>query len=88
LHSEHVYKNNFGVEMNVRMNHCAIFGYSYVLQTLVITAEHRPTVILRFHTNKIMLKNWSQMFHDGWASRSQPSSARFQSNCIDFSHGR
>ena len=55
LHSEHVYKDNFGFESSVRMNHCAIFGYSDVLQTLVFIAEH--TVVLRFHTNQIMLKN-------------------------------
>ncbi len=49
LHSEHVYTDNFWVEMSVKINYYAIF------RCTTNTGHHREhTFILRFLTNNIL----------------------------------
>ena len=60
LHTEHVYKDNFWVEMSVKMNYSAIF------QCSPNTGHHGAhAFILRFHMNQMFLKHLSCMFNGG-----------------------
>ena len=79
---QNVYKDNCWIVTNVTMNYCVIFRYT------TNTGHHRNIIYLKIPNESMFFEKLKLGFSRRavWASRSPPSSARFQRKCIDCSN--